>query len=59
MSTVYVVMSNDFPDAVFSDERKADAYVEKKRQERKPGFGRPIFWRWYDFHLDAENQNVV
>jgi hypothetical protein len=55
---VYVVMGNDYPDAVFSTEEAAEAYCEKKRQaEKKENKGKwqgpGIFWRVHHFQLDA------
>jgi hypothetical protein len=49
-------MGNDFPDAVFSTETLADAYVEKKKAEDNPsrdGFYRRIHWRHYEFDMDG------
>lgn len=51
--TVWVVMSNDFPDAVFGAKAKAEAYCDKenandKVRAEKNRCGR-IFYRVYDF----------
>jgi hypothetical protein len=48
---VYVVMGNDYPDAVFKDERKADEYVEMKKKYYSDHSRRPIHWRHYEFEL--------
>ena len=51
---VYVIMGNDYPDAVFRRKDEAEAYVEKKKKEdeiqQRQGHGR-IYWRVYDFDL--------
>jgi hypothetical protein len=47
---VFVVMGNDFPDSVWSNEQVADAYVI--RNQSAPNVGRKIYWRVYDFTLD-------
>lgn len=53
-NTVFVVMSNDSPESVWSDEAKADAYVKAKNEADKAEFPhRRIFWRTYNFDLDA------
>lgn len=58
MSTVFVVMSNDFPDAVFSDEPKAEAYCKKRmdfqREGLKPYETPRIYYRVYDFEVDKD-----
>lgn len=46
---VYVVMGNDFPDAVFSSESEADAYCARQRTENPKS---RVYWRSYDFVLD-------
>lgn len=46
--TVYVVMSNDYPDAVFAHEADAEAYVTKRNAENVVGKSR-IYWRYYPF----------
>lgn len=46
---VWVVMGNDFPDAVFSSEEKATAYCAEKKKEPSPGAR--IHWRSYEFEL--------
>ena len=47
---VYVVMGNDYPDAVFKLEQDAEKFCsdeKKERGEQKPG----IYWRTYEFEL--------
>lgn len=52
---VFVVMGNDFPDAAFSTEAAANAYVERKKAEPRPEGSRSrIYWRAYDFVLDQK-----
>jgi hypothetical protein len=46
---VWVVMGNDFPDAVFSTEAAADAYCAMQK-----GINSRIYWRSFDFVLDKE-----
>lgn len=51
---VYVIMDNDFPDAVVSRESAAEEYVEARiavDKAMKVGLPR-IHWRWYEFELD-------
>jgi hypothetical protein len=54
MMKTYVVMANDFPDAVFLKEDGAEAYVEakiavdKKFRERNDRC-QQIHYRWYEF----------
>jgi hypothetical protein len=51
---VYVIMGNDYPDAVFRRKDEAEAYVELKKkqdeEQQRQGHGR-IYWRVYDFDL--------
>lgn len=59
MAKVYIVMGNDYPAAVFSDKKIAEAYCYKKKKEEKPHEsavwkGTQIYWRSYEFTLDAE-----
>lgn len=53
---VWVVMSNDYPDAVFSNEAAAQAYCWQKTKENEKdmvtGNSRKIYWRAYDFVLN-------
>jgi hypothetical protein len=51
---VYVVMGNDYPDCVFSTEKKAEAYCDKRRAE-KSGVHQPrVYWRAYEFIVDEK-----
>jgi len=55
MTEIYVVMSNDYPSAVFSDEESADSFCAAKNAEDKQEFPhRRVFWRAYSFDLDKE-----
>lgn len=47
----YVIMQNDFPAAVFSDQDAAQQYVD--RQPKKDINGRDFFWRVYSFKLNG------
>jgi hypothetical protein len=51
---VYVIMGNDYPDAVFRRKDEAEAYVTLKKKEdednQRQGHGK-IYWRVYDFDL--------
>lgn len=51
---VYVIMGNDYPEAVFRHKDEADAYVQLKKDEqvehKKLGHGN-IYWRSYEFEL--------
>jgi hypothetical protein len=56
---VYVIMGNDFPDAVFMRRIDADRYCRAKQaNERRAikaglilGPGPRVYWRWYEFPL--------
>jgi hypothetical protein len=51
---VYIIMGNDYPDAVFRRKDEAEAYVimKKKDEEERQQLGhRMIYWRVYDFEL--------
>lgn len=62
MTKVWVVMSSDYPDSVFSDEETAEAYVKRRREGSSAYSGkidlkdtRPrIYWRSYEFELNYE-----
>jgi len=55
MKNVYVVMGNDFPEAVFSSDADAQAFCEKIRDVPPAHkFGPRIHWRVYNFVLDHE-----
>lgn len=58
----FVVMGNDYPDAVFSTKEAAEAHCEAMRKEglvqyrqmhgrERPSYDRGIYWRVYDFPL--------
>ena len=51
---VWVVMSNDYPDSVFSNEEDAEAYVEcmSAGQRKVPSRSR-IYWRCYEFKVEG------
>lgn len=57
--TVWVIMGNDYPDAVFADEEKANAYIDKRKKEdeekfkRQLGYGVKVYWRAYEFELQT------
>lgn len=53
---VWVVMGNDYPDAVFTTEAAAKAYCEEqKKKSLYPGTSTPrIYWRTYEFELRDE-----
>lgn len=56
---VYVVMANDYPDCVLSDEVAAARYVAKRKLEDNPsgsGIYRRVYWRFYEFPLDQEGR---
>jgi hypothetical protein len=49
---VWVIMSNDYPESVFSNEEKAGAYVKEKNDKDKEKHPyRLIFWRSYEFDV--------
>lgn len=50
---VYVVMGNDFPDSVFTNEKDAEIYCQKRQDENKPD-NTKIYWRVYAFKLDEK-----
>lgn len=57
---VWVLMGNDYPDAVFTDEEAGERIIAKlhakhaaKNEERKASAGPSIYWRLYPFELDA------
>lgn len=56
MGKVWVVMSNDYPDAVFDSEAAAAAYVAAKEAvaaERPRGLR--VRWRSYEFALNKHS----
>ncbi len=57
MSRVFVVMSNDYPDAVFDDKLSAETYCEEENAADKLEVAGPnprgrIFYRVYTFELN-------
>lgn len=50
--SVYVVMGNDYPAAVFATEEAAEAYCVAKRKEPRTS-GIMIYWRVYEFALQG------
>jgi len=49
MTTVFVVMSNDYPDVVFKNKDDAETYCKNKNEEdKKQQRGQRIYYRWYD-----------
>lgn len=50
---VWVIMGNDYPDAVFTTKASAEAYCAQKRvdneREVKHHTQRKIYWRAYEF----------
>lgn len=58
---VYVVMGNDFPDAVFDSQKKAEQFIEQKKKEDdkiKEKYYARIYWRAYEFELNKGDSNV-
>ena len=54
-TTIYVIMGNDYPSAVFASEERAEAYCDVRKKARKPSdMGPRIYWRWYKFPVDVE-----
>ncbi len=59
MKMVFVVMGNDFPEAVFTDCIQAQAFADRKRDEDspittrlQPACAHRIYWRVTPFELD-------
>lgn len=48
MRKVFVVMGNDYPDAVFDTEAAAEAYCAKQRPHNDR-----IYWRVYEFEVQS------
>lgn len=48
---VWVVMSNDFPDSVWSDEARARDYIKVRNSEWTPHQTR-IYWTVYEFEVN-------
>ena len=54
---VWVIMSNDYPDCVFSSEKAAEAFVKSKMEDkatRLPGGIPRIYWRAYEFEVRTD-----
>ncbi len=54
MSHVYVVMGNDYPDAVFTTASAAELYCARKRAEPESmhdSGATKIYWNWYSLEL--------
>ncbi len=58
MTTVHVVMGNDFPEAVFLSIDRANEFIDKKRAEDderlKKDRGPRIYWRSYTFEIEED-----
>lgn len=59
MKTIYVIMGNDYPEAAFSEEKRAEAFVAKMKGKLTLLDGTParptrIHWRYYSFELDKD-----
>lgn len=56
MTKVYVVMCNDYPDAIFSTETAAEEYCAAKKAglalREHSKYGPRVHWRYYEFELD-------
>lgn len=54
---IFVIMGNDYPDAVRASEEAAQEYVDEQNAESKKKHGpldsRRVYWRYYDFELPA------
>jgi hypothetical protein len=50
---VFVVMGNDYPDAVFSTLELAETYCKKKRDQHRMN-SRPVNWQPYPFVVDND-----
>lgn len=48
---VFVIMTNDYPAGVMSDEEAAEALCAKHNADERAR-GPRVFWRAYDFELD-------
>lgn len=52
---VWVIMGNDFPDAVLESEEAADKYINHKKELTKRKMeilgGSMIYWRSYEFEV--------
>lgn len=53
MTTMHVIMGNDFPAGICSSAEKAEEVLrQKKEAEGRQGAVR-IYWRSYEFEIDA------
>lgn len=57
--TIYVIMGNDYPEAVFSEEKLAVAFVAKMKGKLTSLDGTSanptrVHWRYYPFELDKD-----
>jgi len=55
---MFVIMANDFPEAVFDDENKAKAFVvamnASDRRRCESLHATRIYWKCYEFELNKE-----
>lgn len=60
---VWVIMGNDYPDAVFDSEEGANAFVKAKGEEdarHRDMWAQPkIYWRAYEFELRSVTHRVT
>lgn len=60
--SIFVVMTNDYPDCVFSDRDKAELYCEKQNEYQKallkPYEGQLIYYRFYEFELNSPGKRM-
>lgn len=61
MPSVFVVMTNDYPDCVFSEEWKAKIYVEMQQswQNMHTTYGARIYYRCYEFEVDEPGRRLA
>lgn len=52
---VWVIMGNDYPDAVFDSKTEAEAYCTRKTVSA-PQTRRKIYWRAYEFTVQSTAQ---
>lgn len=59
---VYVIMSNDYPDCVFAEEKAAEQYVKDKHNEQKKGLPNwevpRIYYKAYPFEVIVTSAKV-
>ena len=58
MTTVYVIMGNDYPAGVMDDKDAAEKLCEARMQRQKDSMAKNqyaprIYWRTYPFELNA------